>query len=66
MSSEEEVIASLSTNKILVAILESLGKVSVPTLTFLDASNEDKELVIDYDEEGPSFVFSVKAKQNNG
>ena len=62
MENQEDVIASLSTNKILVAILESLGKVSVPTLTFLDASNEDKELVIDYDEDGPSFVFSLKAK----
>jgi hypothetical protein len=58
----EELVAQMSTNKVLVAILETLGKVTVPTLTFLDASNSDKELVIDYNEEPPSFVFSLRDK----
>jgi len=34
----------------------------VPTLTFIDAANSDKELVINYDEESLSFVFSLKGK----
>ena len=42
----EELIAQMSTNKVLVSILETLGSVKVPTLTFLDAANQDKELVI--------------------
>lgn len=58
----EGLIQSVSINQILVAILESQGKVTVPTLTFLDAAQTDKELVIDYDEEGPSFTFSLREK----
>jgi len=61
----EELVAQMSTNKVLVAILETLGKVTVPTLTFIDAANSDKELVIDYNEEPPSFVFSLRDKNGN-
>lgn len=55
-------IQSISLNQILVAILEEQGNITVPTLKFLDAQKEDKELVIDYDEEGPSFTFSLRSK----
>ena len=58
----EGLIQSVSINQILVSILESQGKVTVPTLTFLDAAQTDKELVIDYDEDGPSFTFSLRNK----
>lgn len=59
----DELVASLNINKILVAVLETLGSVSIPTLTFIDAANHDKELVIEYDEESLSFIF--KLKENN-
>jgi len=58
----EELIASMSLNKILVAILEEHKQITVPTLRFIEAANTDKELVIDYDEEGPSFKFSLRDK----
>jgi len=56
----EELIASMSLNKILVAILEEHKQITVPTLRFIEAANIDKELVIDYDEDGPSFKFSLR------
>jgi hypothetical protein len=55
-------IQSVSINQILVSILEEHGKITVPTLKFLDAAKIDKELVIDYDETGPSFTFSLRDK----
>lgn len=58
----EGIIESVSINQILVSILEEHGKVTVPTLKFLDAANVDKELVISYDEEPPSFTFSLRDK----
>ena len=58
----EGIIESVSINQILVSTLEEQGKVTVPTLKFLDAANVDKELVIDYDETGPSFTFSLRDK----
>ena len=58
----EGLVTSISMNQVLVAILEEHGKIVVPTLRFLDANVSNKELVIDYDEEGPSFTFSLREK----
>lgn len=58
----EGLVTSISMNQVLVAILEEHGKLVVPTLRFLDANVSNKELVIDYDEEGPSFTFSLRDK----
>ena len=55
-------VTSISINQVLVAVLEEYGKLTVPTLRFLDAGESEKELVIDYDEEGPSFTFSLRDK----
>ena len=58
----EGLIQSVSINQILVSLLEEYGKLTVPTLKFVDAAKTDKELVIDYDEDGPSFTFSLRDK----
>jgi len=55
-------ITSISMNQVLVALLEEHGKLTVPTLRFLDVNVSNKDLVIDYDEEGPSFTFSLRDK----
>ena len=55
-------VTSISINQVLVAVLEEYGKLTVPTLRFLDAGATEKELVIDYDEEGPSLTFSLRDK----
>ncbi len=57
-------ITSISMNQVLIAVLEEYGKLTVPTLRFLDAGSKEKELVIDYDEEGPSFTFSLREKND--
>jgi len=54
-----EVQSKLTASKVLVAILETLGQVRVETKTLVSAENKDKELVVDYDENGPAFIFSV-------
>lgn len=58
----EEIIQSMSLNKILVALLEQYGTLSVPTLKFVDAANEDKELVVEYDDQDLTFKFSLRGK----
>ena len=58
----EGLVTSISINQILVAILEEHKKITVPTLKFLEAETGNKELVIDYDEDGPSFTFSLRDK----
>ena len=58
----EGLVTSISINQVLVAVLEEYGKLTVPTLRFLDSNSTEKELVIDYDENGPSFTFSLREK----
>ena len=58
----EELVASISLNQILMAILEEQKQVVISTEKFFSYSNLDKDLVLDYDESGPSFVFSLKEK----
>ena len=56
----EEIVQSLSLNKILVALLEEYGTLSVSTDKFANAVNEDKELVVDYDDQNLTFKFSLR------
>jgi hypothetical protein len=60
-----EIQAQLTASKVLVAVLETLGKVRVPTANLISATNEDKELLVDYNPEGPEFIFSVFDRKGN-
>lgn len=64
-NTEQEVLASISLSKVLTAILETLKEVRVPTLSFLETDDLNKEIVMEYDETGPSFVFKLKGKDEN-
>ena len=56
----KDLVESISINQVLVAILQEHGRLSVPVLKFLDSKNNNSELIIDYDEEIPSFTFSLR------
>jgi thiol:disulfide interchange protein len=58
----EDIIQSMSLNKILVALLEEYGTLSVPTLKFVDAGGQDKEIVVEYDDDTLTFKFSLRSK----
>ena len=57
-----ELVASINTNQVLVALLDEYKKLTVPTLKFLDIKTDNKELIIDYDDTTASFNFSVRDK----
>jgi len=46
----------------LVALLEQYGSLTVPTTKFVEAANEDKELVVEYDDTDFTFKFSLRSK----
>lgn len=60
----EDIFGSLSVSKILVAAIETLGEIAIPTSVFLNAATEDKELQVDYNSDNQIFTFKIKA--NNG
>ena len=64
LESPESIFASLNVPKILIAILEKLGEVTVPSNSFLNAGTEDKELQVDYNSDNQTFTF--KLKESNG
>jgi hypothetical protein len=57
-----EVYQAMNATNILVAILDSQKKISVPLEVFLNASNEDKNLNVEYDENTSSFIFELRDK----
>jgi uncharacterized protein involved in type VI secretion and phage assembly len=58
----DDIVQSMSLNKILVALLEQYGALSVPTTRFVEAASEDKELVVEYDDSDFTFKFSLRSK----
>jgi len=66
MTEEQDIFASLNVSKILVAILEIQKEISIPSVSFLDAATEDKELQVDYDSDSQSFKFKLKDKDAPG
>jgi hypothetical protein len=57
-----EVYQAMNASNILVAILQSQKNVSIPLSVFLEASHEDQQLNVEYNEETSSFVFQLKEK----
>lgn len=62
----EDIFKGMTLSKILVAMLETIKEINIPSLTFLDAANEDKELQVDYDSDTQSFTFRLRDKNVAG
>lgn len=64
----QDIFKNMSLSTILVAILDTLKEINVPSLTFLDAGKEEKELQVDYNSDDQSFSFKLRdknAERNN-
>lgn len=64
MTEEEKVSVQIDVSKILTSILLHYKQVEVPSSLFLDETNIDRELEIQYDGDAESFIF--KLKDQNG
>ena len=66
VSTAEEVFGSLSVPKILIAAIQTLGEITVPTDSFLNAGTEDQELQVDYNSDNQTFTFKLKESNGSG
>jgi len=66
VSTAEEVFGSLSVPKILIAAIQTLGEITVPTDSFLNAGTEDQELQVDYNSDNQTFTFKLKVLNESG
>ena len=55
----------LNLSQLLVAILDTVGSVEIPTVKFVNASGENKEIVVDYDDDVPSLTFRLRDKETD-
>lgn len=60
----EDLFKDMNLSTVLVAILETIKEINVPSLTFLDAGKEEKELQVDYNSDDQSFTFKLRDKNN--
>lgn len=58
----ENIIADLNINRLLIAILDQIKEVRIPTISLIDSETVEKELVLTYEEEPPSFIVSLRNK----
>ena len=66
MTEQDEAIAALSVSRILIAMLDILKEVTVPTEVFLKAAQTDKELQVDYNSDNQTFTFKLKEENGSG
>lgn len=59
MTEQENLTVEMDVSKILAAILVHHKTISVPTDIFMQKTNTDKQLEINYDDETKSFVFTL-------
>lgn len=58
----EELLTDININKLLIAILEEIKEVKIPTIALANTETVEKELVLTYEEEPPSFIISLRNK----
>lgn len=56
----EEVMPTLTATKVLISILETIGKAEVPLTTFMDMDVDNRELEVSFNGDANHFVFSLK------
>jgi hypothetical protein len=66
VSTAEDIFGALSVPKILIAALETLGTITVPTDLFMNAATDDQELKVDYNSDDQTFTFTLKGKNESG
>lgn len=61
----EDIFKSMNATKVLVAILNKIGSIDIPTQDFLDANSEDTQLSVTYNDQSLSFEFKLENKSTD-
>jgi hypothetical protein len=56
----EDIFKTMNATKVLVAILNKIGSVEVPTEDFINANKQDSQLSVTYNSENLSFEFKLE------
>jgi hypothetical protein len=60
--STEDIFKTMNASRVLVAILNKIGSIEIPTEDFINSNNEDTQLSVSYNDESLSFEFKLEHK----
>jgi len=58
----EDVFKTMNASRVLVAVLNKIGSIDIPTEDFVKATSEDAQLSVTYNNETLSFTFKLEDK----
>jgi hypothetical protein len=56
----EDVFKTMNATRVLVAVLNKIGSIEIPTEDFINSNNEDSQLSVTYNNETLSFEFKLE------
>jgi hypothetical protein len=56
----EDIFKTMNATKVLVAILNKIGSIEVPTEDFINANKQDSQLSVTYNSDNLSFEFKLE------
>lgn len=56
----EDIFKTMNATKVLVAILNKIGSIEIPTEDFINSNKEDSQLSVTYNDENLSFEFKLE------
>jgi len=60
--SKEDIFKTMNATRVLVAILNKIESISIPTEDFINSNSEDVQLSVTYNDETVSFEFRLEDK----
>jgi hypothetical protein len=60
--SKEDIFKTMNATRVLVAILNKIESISIPTEDFINSNSEDVQLSVTYNDETMSFEFRLEDK----
>lgn len=61
-NSTEDIFKTMNASRVLVAILNKIGSIEIPTEDFIKSNSEDTQLSVSYNDESLSFEFKLEFK----
>jgi hypothetical protein len=60
----EDIFKTMNASRVLVAILNKIGSIEIPTEDFIKSNSEDTQLSVVYNDESLSFEFKLESKNS--
>lgn len=60
----QDIFKSMNASRVLVAVLNKIGSIEIPTEDFIKSNSEDTQLSVTYNDDSLSFEFKLEKSYN--